>query len=322
MRRPKSLPAFTAEQKIRVHLLLATRVAYMMGRKLEEADWSSAYCRAKGIPEREWSNLNIDVMHEGLGVEHKMLCVRSDRAMKSNCGERLMHPSATRAIRLPDSNDPNEVMREVLGQYAALLNARKQKLQEDAPGKKSDLRTGWVLWQESLSEFLYFEEESIPPDPDDYKAEWKESGGGTRKTSKNVWVYEKETGNKRYSITTSAGPKIQPYFDVPPPTDPNVYIFRAQGEEIAAGIVRVWVTTSTFRELEGIVGSLSPERLSLFIANIAANMKPDAPGHARPEEEAAPLTLMLDSYALLTTVFPNAVSDEHRIRLLVAGLRG
>jgi hypothetical protein len=321
VKRPKSLPAFSGAQKSRAHLLLATRVAYMMGRKLEEADWSSAYCRAKGIPERGWSNLSIDVMYQGLGVEHKMLCVRSDRPIRSYCGERLMHPSATRAIRLPDSRDANEVMSEVLSQYAALLKARKDKLKEDAPDKKPDLRTGWMLWQESLAEFLYFEEEAAPPNPNDYKAEWKESGGGTRKTSRNVWVYEKDTGDKRYSITTSAGPKIQPYFDVPPPTDPNLCIFRAQGEEIGEGIVRIWVTLSTGRELEGIVGSLTPERLSLFIANVAANLKSEAPGEARPTEEATPLTLLLESYTLLTSIFPNAVSDEHRMRLLVAALR-
>ena len=42
----------------------------MMGRKLEEGDWAEVYCRAKGLPNQGWSNLNIDVMHEGLGVEH------------------------------------------------------------------------------------------------------------------------------------------------------------------------------------------------------------------------------------------------------------
>jgi hypothetical protein len=293
----------------------------MMGRKFEEGDWSSVYCRAKNIPERGWSNLKIDVMYHGLGVEHKMLCVRSDRQMRSYCGERLMHPSATRSIRLPDSRDANVVSKEVLNQYAQLLTERREKLREDAPDKEPDLRTGWMLWQETLAEFLYFEEETIAPNPDDYYTEWKESGGGNRKRSKNVWVYEKETGHKRYSITTSAGPKIQPYFDVPPPTDPNVYIFKVQGEEIADGLIRIWVTASTARELEGLVGSLTPERLGLFISNVAGDLTNEEVRHAEPDEESQPVLLTMESYNLLTAIFPNAVSDEHRARLLAAKLR-
>ena len=44
----------------------------MMGRKFEEGDWADVYCTAKNIPNRGWSNLNIDVIYNGLGVEHKM----------------------------------------------------------------------------------------------------------------------------------------------------------------------------------------------------------------------------------------------------------
>jgi len=159
----------------------------MMGRKLEEADWSSVYCRAKNIPERGWSNLNIDVMYEGLGVEHKMLGVPADKPIQSVCGTRLMHPAATRSIRISSTDaDPNEVMKDVLSQYAAVIEQRREKVTENAGGAKADLRTGWMLWQSSLREFLYFEEETIPPDPSHYFADWRESGGGLRKASKNL----------------------------------------------------------------------------------------------------------------------------------------
>lgn len=57
-----TLAAFTPEQRDSVHSLLAAKVARMMGRKLEEGDWSEVYCRAKEIPHRGWSNLSIDVM--------------------------------------------------------------------------------------------------------------------------------------------------------------------------------------------------------------------------------------------------------------------
>lgn len=294
----------------------------MMGRKLEEGDWSSVYCRAKNIPERGWSNLNIDVMYRGLGVEHKMLGVPSDKSIQSVCGTRLMHPSATRSIRIPTTDaEPNEVMGDVLSQYASVIEQRRQKVKEDAGGKNADLRTGWMLWQASLREFLYFEEETLAPDPKDYFAEWKESGGGLRKASKNLWVYEKKSGQKRYSITTSAGAKIQPYFDVPPPNDPNLYIFKVQGEEISPGIIRIWVAASTAREMERIVGNLAKENLSLVIANVAAQQSTEEGPTTLTREEAVPITLTAESYNLLVATFPNAVSDEHMAQLLVTRLR-
>src|SRR5437868_12121112 len=94
-----ALPAFMPEQRDLAHRLLAAKVARMMGRKLEEGDWSEVYCRAKNIPNRGWSNLNIDVMHEGMGVELKMRRYRSHADHTRACGEKLMHPAATRTSR-------------------------------------------------------------------------------------------------------------------------------------------------------------------------------------------------------------------------------
>lgn len=114
MRRPKTLQAFSETELVRAHRYLASRVATMMGRKFEEGDWSYTYCSAKNIPDEGWSNLHIDIMHESLGVEHKMLCIRSNRAIKEYCGTRLMHPAATRAIRIPSTEgDPTEIAREI-----------------------------------------------------------------------------------------------------------------------------------------------------------------------------------------------------------------
>jgi hypothetical protein len=94
----------------------------MMGRKMEEGDWAEIYCRAKNIPLSGWSNLNLDIMHDGLGIEHKMLCYRSKPDLAVAAGTRLMHPSATRSFRMPASSvDPNQAMREVLIQYAELI---------------------------------------------------------------------------------------------------------------------------------------------------------------------------------------------------------
>jgi hypothetical protein len=232
-----TLPVFTPDERAVVHQLLALKVADMMGRKLEEGDWAEVYCRARAIENKGWSNLNIDVVHENLGVEHKMLCFRSKPDIESACGQTLMHPAATRSIRI-DSVDaePNEVMADVFQQYRALIEARTRKVaDQNTTAKAVDMRTGWLLWQESLRAFLYFEEPMQAPDPSDYFAEWHSSTGGTRKPSKNLWIYERETGRKRYSVTTAAGIKIQPYFDVPAPNDPNLYVWQVIGEQIDAG---------------------------------------------------------------------------------------
>ena len=322
MRRPRILPAFSPEERNRAHFLLASRVAFMMGRKFEEGDWSYVYCRAKGIPEQGWSNLSVDVMHRGLGVEHKMLGQPSDKPLTSVCGTRLMHPALTRSIRIPSGQrNANAVMRDVLGQYAQLVGERRRKLKQNAPEAKPDLRTGWLVWEKGLREFLYFEEETLEPDPADYTAEWKESGGGNRKASKNLWVYEKETGHKRYSITTSAGAKIQPYFDVPPPSEPNLYLFKVQGEEISPGRIRVWVTEGTARELKSLIGELTADNLTVVIENAASEPSDDTAMSEEAREQATPIEVTAEAYGLLTATFPKAVSDEHMLRMLLTRLQ-
>ena len=293
----------------------------MMGRKFEEGDWSYVYQTAKGFPPSGWSNLNIDIMHGSLGVEHKMLCVRSDKSIKEHCGMSLMHPAATRSIRIPTTDgDPTQVARDVLRQYAELIGQRHRQVAKNARGAKPDLRIGWLLWQESLREFLYFEQEMLTPKPNDYWAEWKESGGGSRKSSKNLWVYEQQTNRKRYSITTTAGAKIQPYFDVPAPNDPNLYYFCVQGERLRGETVRVWVTATTALLLRQMLGGLDKETLSSAILNAArkvANVEMEDSQTPTPKLDLAePLLVTLDAYTALTSAFAG-VSDEHMIQLFV-----
>ncbi len=322
MRRPRTLPAFTAEELAEAHRLLAARVAYMMGRKLEEADWADVYCRVKNIPNRGWSNLQIDVLHAGLGVEHKMLCRPSDRPIREWCGTRLMHPAATRSIRIPPSNDADEAMASVLSQYRDLILARREAVKRSCPEREPDLRTGWLLWQESLREFLYFEEEMLPPDPADYVAEWRDSGGGSRKSSRNLWIFERETGVKRYSVTTTAGAKIQPYFDVPPAGDPALHVFTVQGEGLQDGLVRLWLTIHTARELESLVAPLAPEGLQALVARALPEgaERRQVPADV-DRNDVREVRLLPQTYEALRSRLGGAVSDEHRIRLLLEVVR-
>jgi hypothetical protein len=319
-----TLPVFGDEAAKRAKVLLATRVAMMMGRKLEEGDWGSVYRAAKGIPEAGWSNLHIDVNYQGLGVEHKLLrCSQlNGRPIKSICGTTLMHPSATRSIRIDDTAAPaNGVMEDVFLQYAGLIEARTEAVIKRANGKKPDMRVGWLLWEDSLTEFLYFEERMLPPKSALFYAEWNETAArGVRKPSRSLWIYEKSSGQKRYSVTTSAGIKIQPYFDVPAPSDPNLYYFRVQSEPIAADTIQLWVAASTALALQKQLGELSREKVSEAVLNLVQkDSQPVAP--ANPEHDlAVPVLISITAHAALISMWDGAVSDEHRMQLLLKSL--
>ena len=322
MYRQELLPAFTLAEKDRAHSLLATRVAFMMGRKFEEGDWSSVYCAARGIKETGWSNLNIDVMYKNQGIEHKMLCVRSANIL-SSCGCTFMHPSATRSIRLPSlDSDPNDAMRDILNQYGEFLEQRRQKVLESSDGNhEADMRTGWLLWQESLREFLYFEERTQTPNPDEYIARWVvNTPRGARKPSKNLWIYEKDTGKKRFSVTTTAGAKIQPYFDVPAVGSPCLYHFIVIGEQIAVDTVRIWVTEPTYQNLSYLLnGDLSKDNLSNMILSVAEKLKDATFAKNYNYERAHCLTVSTDAYSAIRAVLPG-VNDDNSMQLLVGYL--
>jgi hypothetical protein len=213
-------------------------------------------------------------------------------------------------------------MRDVLTQYGALIAARADKVRS-ASGKDDspDMRTGWLLWQDSLRQFLYFEEEMLPPNPDDYTAKWVQRvSRGARKPSTNLWIFEKETGRKRYSVTTEAGAKIQPYFDIPPITDPNLCIFTVIGEVINTESVRVWVTESTRRELVGLIGDLDGDKLSNIVLKTAAAIAGMGKIVEAQQERAFALQISISAYQALQAALPG-VNDEHSFQLLAQHLR-
>ena len=289
----------------------------MLGRKLEENDWSEVYCRSKGLPCRGWSNLSIDVAHDGLGIEHKMLCVRQKKSLKDYCGTTQMHPSATRSIRIPKEKDATKAAREILRQYGQNIIARSEQMRKDFPDFEPDMRTGWLLWEASLSQFMYFEEPMLIPTPEDFTASWEEkrTGTGFRKSSKNLWVYDR-AGRKRFSITTSAGPKIQPYFDVPLPDDPNLYFFTVQGEMLENGLVRIWITPSTAYLMRDVLGTYDTQTISNAILQSAGEAAKDGGYEVANEEPAVELRVTLAAYETLRAVFTGN-SDEHSIQLVL-----
>ena len=318
-----TLSAFTKEQSEKAKLLLATRVASMMGRKLEEGDWTSVYCRAKDLPDAGWSNLHIDVNYRGLGLELKLLRIATlgSKSLKSVCGTTLMHPALTRSIRIENDSQPAKaVMRSVFQQYADLVAARTESVRVATPGSIPDMRIGWLIWEDSLSEFLYFEEPMRAPNPRDYYAEWNVTAArGIRKSSKSLWIYEKRTNQKRYSVTTSAGIKIQPYFDVPPPGDPNLYFFRAQSETVDPDTILLWVASATARVLKQQLGSLDKQAVSNLILRVTSGDRRAVAPAPQDEDLAVPIAVSAEAHRALVAAW-EAVSDEHRVQLLLKAL--
>lgn len=317
-----ALPVFNAGEKKRVQMHLASTVAHMMGRKLEEDDWTAVYCAAKRIPRQAWSNLNVDVMYGALGVEQKMLCYRSKPSLLEACGTRLMHPAATRSLRVRDLNgDPDVEMANIFAQYAELLEARRETVaaRGGVHPAQVDLRTGWLLWQQSLREFLYFEEPMLAPEPEDFEAHWSEKSDGKRKGSRNLWIYSKATGEKCYSLTTSAGVKLQPYFRVPGAMDPNIYHWTVIGDVIDNGDIRIWLTNRTAQSLQSLIGSLDREVVSSFILKSldgrAAAMSTQISA-TDLEPAVTDIVLSPEAYSSATRVF-TSTNDDHLMQLLI-----
>jgi hypothetical protein len=315
------LPTLPAElsqaEKERVKRLLASKVVGMFGRKLEEADWTEVYCKARGIPNQGWSNLKLDVMVPGLGLEIKMLGVK-DVPIVNQCGTSLMHPSATRSISLP-TGGAHSAMEQVLTEYSELLESRRRSV-DDQFGVPSELRSGWLLWKRSLDEFLYFEEKLEVPDFSKYTADWYEhNSDGARRRSRNLWIFD-QNGRKRYSVTTERGVKVQPYFDIPPLGAKNLAIFKIQGEEVENDAVRIWLTASTYENLLSIFNSKS---YSTEMSKLLGGLPAISEGDVLESLEADLREIKIDK-----AVYENlcekiqGVSDEHRMRQFISHVRG
>jgi len=263
------------------------------------------------------------VNHQGLGVEQKLLRCSGlkGRPIKSICGTTMMHPAATRSIRIENTDlAADEVMRDVFRQYAELIEIRRQKVQEESPNTKPDMRTGWMLWEDTLTEFLYFEERLEAPRPEDFYAEWNITPPkGARKGSKSLWIFDRANNKKKYSVTTSAGIKIQPYFDVPSPSDSNLYYFRVQSEFIDQNTVQIWVSAATARAIKRILGNLDKNNISAAIINTAKKIEVSELNISNKYELAEPVLLTREAFEIFQSVW-GGVSNEHCAQLFLETL--
>ena len=315
-----ALPDLTIEEVSRCKLLLAAKVASMLGQKLEEADWSEVYCNTKNVPVIKWSNLDIDYNHNGLGIEFKALCIPRLRGkpIKGVCGTTKMHPSLTRSIRIDDVNRPADVvMKDVLTQYSDWIERHTKAVKARSPNRTADMRFGWLLWEIELREFLFFEEAMTKPNLENYSATWNETPAqGARKASKSLWIYDKKTRAKRYSVTTNAGAKIQPYFDVPPPDDPNLVYFRVQSEYLDEDTVVLWVSATTAERLKQVLGSTDRQVVSDAVLRATRSSVRNTLTNTAGGSLAVPIHVSKEAFDIFIKNW-NALNDDHRIQQLI-----
>ena len=190
----------------------------------------------------------------------------------------------------------------------------------DQQVREPDMRIGWLLWQESLREFLYFEERMAAPLPEQYVGDWSERGAsGSRKATLNLWIFDKDTGEKHFSVTTYAGVKIQPYFRVPMPNDANLYHFTVQGEDAGNGMIRVWLSQTTANLLHQALGSLDPDTIAQAIAAAKREENEKQIGGTAFDPLAIEVLVPAPAYGKLKATF-EGVSDEHDFKRLVETL--
>jgi hypothetical protein len=157
------------------------------------------------------------------------------------------------------------------------------------------------------------------PNPKDYTAKWVGSGGGARLASRNLWIYDRITERKRFSVTTAAGAKIQPYFDVPLPDDPNLYVFTVIGEVILDGRIRCWVTRATVEDLRNVLGAIDSKTIERAVQEHIGNL-PVAEAGPPVQDPAEPIEVSAETYELLTSRLPG-VNDDHCFQLLIRALK-
>lgn len=229
---PKILRPFDPDEEAQILAglsLLASQLAAIPGSNVEEYHWAAIYRTAMGVPPAGWSNLPFkDYLHVGVGVEWKLL--KRDSPARDQ-GRLVMHPAASRTIAFDPNTSAEEAKDVVLTQWASTIANFKRDVASTSPDGTADLRFGILLWRPDYREFLYFEEEVVPPRPQDFTAEWatRSHRGVPRK---NLWIYERATGIKRYSVTQpEKGAKIQPYFDVPT-VEEGAYLFRVSDDKL------------------------------------------------------------------------------------------
>jgi hypothetical protein len=148
-----------------------------------------------------------------------------------------MHPAATRTIDFSANEPAEDAMAKVFQQWGAVISEFEDRVRATSKTGDTDIRWGVLLWAPDHSEFLYFEERLEKPRVEDYQARWHD-GNHRGKATRNLHIFEKSTGKKRFSCTLPRnGAKLQPYFDVPDVAN-GAHIFRPERADVLPLFVR------------------------------------------------------------------------------------
>jgi hypothetical protein len=265
------LRAFSGEEYDRVQSGLAHLVRMLGvvpgGGKVEEDYWAKVYRTAKGYSEPDnWSNLPFrDFIEDGIGVEWKLLKRKSP---SEDQGRSLMHPAATRTIEYDPGAPAQACADKVLTQWGQRIEEFRERVAHTGTSGSADIRWGILLWAQDLSEFLYFEEELVPPRLSDFRGEWVD-GNHRGKATRNLHIFNRESGQKKFSVTLPRkGAKLQPYFDVPT-VQQGAHLFRVENQQVKPIVVDE-ATHSQFVTRANAVEMTQSEYLE-YLLRIAAN---------------------------------------------------
>jgi hypothetical protein len=256
--------AFNTDEERKVQSMLEVLVRSLRvvpgGGKMEEGYWSYIYHTVRNAPTPTWSNLPMrDFCHNGLGVEMKLL---QRRFPSGDQGRRLMHPAATRTLLFDPSRDAEICKVQILEQFNAQIRQFRARVAQTNSSTTADIRWGILLWTLSLNEFLYFEEQLREVDSDRFYARFEDRSHRGNPT-RNLYIFEKETHIKRYSITMpNKGAKLQPYFDVPLVGE-GAYLFQVPNDQRRP----IWLEEATIAALER-ASALSGQNIDEFIRTI------------------------------------------------------
>lgn len=327
-----TVAAFTDTEHQRAYKLLASKVATMGGRKLEEDDWNSVYLQTKRFPESGWSNTDLDINHEGLGVESKLLKSTRKGGVSSYFGDTIMHPAGTRAVDTPEygfgNGDADEAAHFMVQEYADYIRRRQNEVRENSSDGEADLRLSLLIWEEDLSEFIYFERRWTPPDPDDFYGEWSHNprSSSKRQSSTSLHVYREANDEKRYSVTDpSKGVKVQPYIDVPEEDSDHLYHFVAQGETPGASMKRrVWAppTLDTYLKTklgDDVDGEMLSNKIYEFADRVSSGeIDLSSDDGVESISIAEPFDITQEAYSILQEL--SEASDTDALRLVARKL--
>lgn len=210
--------------------------------KIREEHWISIYRAAHGVVgNRPTTKPMGDYYFQGKAIEFKVKGVSEPIKCQ---GEKLSHV-ITRVVEWNEKAAEEKSKIDVLKQletHEDLLYSLAENSADEVSGIEPVARYGVLLYNPTLEEFLYSEQDIEKLNPASFYAE-KHNG--------SLWIFERESKIKRFSITGHThGAKIQRYLDVPE-VGKGSYYFKVEND----GSKPIWLSPETYNTLSTMAGT-------------------------------------------------------------------